>query len=210
MSAEATGWVYRHSPFDGVTFSVHLAIADSVNDQHNQLFWMSVGRTGAKARTSERGARRALRELEDGGFVARVREATQHAPAVYRFLFPSVSTVYESRFQTEDSGGTPCPGGTRDAPRADKSDRQGGHHDPQTQENPIQPKREANDSAEEREQFIRGPIPAVADRTTHPTEAARADGIDWVQKIREDKLAGRRGPKSKVPTPLNEPDPEVF
>jgi hypothetical protein len=43
MSAEATGWVWRHSPWKGrhVRFLLHLAVADVVNDAHGNEFWMS-------------------------------------------------------------------------------------------------------------------------------------------------------------------------
>lgn len=50
MSAEATGWVWRHSPWKGhhVKFLLHLAVADVVNDAHDNEFWMSHGSLAEK------------------------------------------------------------------------------------------------------------------------------------------------------------------
>ena len=93
MSAEATGWVYRFSPFAGATFWVHQAIADSVNDQHENLFWMGQGRLARKARVSRRSAQRALDVLLGAKFVeldaahlANIEAAPRFTEEISRFF----------------------------------------------------------------------------------------------------------------------------
>lgn len=97
MSAEAVGYVYRHSPYNGATFTIHLAIADTVSDQHHNQFWMSTENLAAKTRTTRRTVQRALDQLCDDFFIIESRPANQHHPATYRFLFPAVEIVYETR-----------------------------------------------------------------------------------------------------------------
>ena len=113
------GWVFRYSPFDGVTFACHLAIADSVNDQHEYQFFMAVGNLAIKARTSRRGAQRAIRELEEAGFLQLLKKDKGEV-RWYRFLFPQAVEVFH--------------GGRRsDAPPASRATGRGRHGDAQTQ-----------------------------------------------------------------------------
>ena len=100
MSAEATGWVYRHSPFKGVTLLTHLAIADSVNDQHHNEFFMAVGNLAKKTRVSRRATQDALRTLEARGFLTRLSEAKGEVYR-YRFEFYPQPVVYESRGRSQ-------------------------------------------------------------------------------------------------------------
>ncbi len=97
MSAEATGYVYRHSPFRGAMFGVHLAIADSVNDQYGNTFWLAKTKLAAKARMTENSAKTALDALVNGGFLEVLEESVGRYPSKFRFLFPEVEVVYESR-----------------------------------------------------------------------------------------------------------------
>ena len=102
MSAEATAYVYRFSPFAGVTFQIHHAIADSVNDQRENEFWMGQEKLARKARVGRRSAQRALEELLANGFVELLREgATKGEPNLYRFLFPDVEVIFDSRPRTQ-------------------------------------------------------------------------------------------------------------
>ena len=118
MSAEATGWVYRYSPYNGATFSVHHAIADSVNDQHQNEFWMAQGRLAKKARVGRASAQRALDLLVAEGFVELLEEGKTAGQANrYRFLFPELPTVYDSRggvphHDAPQAGGGASPRGT--------------------------------------------------------------------------------------------------
>lgn len=97
MSAEAVGYVYRHSPYTGAAFTIHLAIADTVSDQNNNKFWMATDNLAAKTRTSRRTVQKAIDQLCDDLFIIETRPANQHQPATYVFLFPAVDIVYETR-----------------------------------------------------------------------------------------------------------------
>jgi len=111
MSGEAVGYVYRHSPYNGATFTIHLAIADVINDTHNNQFWMATNTVAQKTRTSRSTVQRAIDRLCDDGFMELIKEATQHRPAIYRFLFPPVEVVWgteHSGVSSDPSGMSPC------------------------------------------------------------------------------------------------------
>ena len=99
MSADATAWVFRHSPLRGSELIVHLAIADSVNDQNGNEFWMAVGRLAEKSRQERRTAGRAVASLVEAGFLTILEDnSTRRKPSRYRFEFPeTVHVVYETR-----------------------------------------------------------------------------------------------------------------
>lgn len=106
MSAEAIGWVYRHSPFRGATFLVHLAIADSVNDVHGNEFWMARANLATKARVSGESVSTAVETLREAGYVIPTEDgmddpdARKRAgrPTRWLFLFPDdAAVVYETR-----------------------------------------------------------------------------------------------------------------
>jgi hypothetical protein len=96
MSAEAVGYVYRHSPYNGATFAIHLAIADTVSDQNHNQFWMSTAKLANKTRTTRRTVQKAIDQLCEDFFIVETRAATQHYPSTYRFLMPAVDIVYET------------------------------------------------------------------------------------------------------------------
>jgi len=52
------------SPSKGATFLVELMIADSVNDQNNNVFWMSNENLAKKCRLARETVNRCVRELE--------------------------------------------------------------------------------------------------------------------------------------------------
>lgn len=102
MSADAVGWVFRHSPMRGAAFAVHIAIADSVSDTHGNLFWMASANLATKARVSRETASRAIADLADQGLIEPVdgdahTRRTAGRPARWRFLFPDLEVTYESR-----------------------------------------------------------------------------------------------------------------
>lgn len=114
MSADATGWVYRHSPYSGATFSVHLAIADSANDQNGNEFWMAQETLGNKARCTNRSARDALDRLVADGYLQELEGtvAPKGGRAVRRFRFLFVAdarVVYESRWLPSNRKPLPQP-----------------------------------------------------------------------------------------------------
>jgi hypothetical protein len=97
MSAEAMGFVYRHSPYTGVIFAVHLAVADSVNDQNGNQFWMSTQKLATKARTTRQSVSHALSSLVDDGWLLEISRKDGWTVR-YSFCFVECGVVYESRW----------------------------------------------------------------------------------------------------------------
>lgn len=95
--------MWRHSPYDDKTFSVHQAVADSVNDQYENQFWMTMGQLAKKARCSRPTAVEAMQRLVAGGFVEVLKESRGggsdqwERASLYRFLFPDKAVVFEGR-----------------------------------------------------------------------------------------------------------------
>lgn len=96
MSADASGWTIRHSPFTGAAYTAHLMIADTVNDANGNEFWMSVSALAEKGRMTRGTAGKALAQLVDEGFVTLLVERPG-GTNLYRFEFPDVPVVFESR-----------------------------------------------------------------------------------------------------------------
>lgn len=133
MSADATGWTIRHSPYKGAALLVHLAAADSANDQNGNELWMSVSTLGEKARVARTTASEVVtRMLADGFLEVLVDHRHDNAgfPSRYRFLFPDVPVVFETR---APRGGV-SPLGTGGVPGADTNPREpnypSGYQDP--------------------------------------------------------------------------------
>lgn len=97
MSAEATGWVLKHSPYKGAPFAVHFCIADSVNDQYRNEFWMRQHILAQKARISRQATNQAVQQLVDDGFLLLVGSTEPHTgkPRRYRFLMPDTDVQYD-------------------------------------------------------------------------------------------------------------------
>ena len=95
MSEEATTWVYEHSPYTGVLFSVHLAIADIANDSYDDKFWLGGEELAALARCSARTVQRAKARMVADGYLEVIDD--HHGPGkpnAYRFLMPSPPERY--------------------------------------------------------------------------------------------------------------------
>ena len=88
MSAEATGWVFRHSPMLGTAFAVHLAIADSVNEANGYQFWARQAWLAAKARTTRKTVWEALGKLEAEGLLV-LQQTQAGGTNLYRLLMPA-------------------------------------------------------------------------------------------------------------------------
>ncbi len=87
MSAAATGWVWNNSPYTGPIFTVHLAIADVVNDAHGNEFWMSTDSLAKKARVSRSTAVSSLKVMVDDGNLEVVEAGgASRKPTRYRFI----------------------------------------------------------------------------------------------------------------------------
>lgn len=161
------GWVYRHSPYTGATFAVHLAVADTVNDQNGNRFWMSQSKTATKARTSRKSVNEALAVLEADGYLERRGEGPKSTVA-FVFLFPDVDVVYDTREVS--------PPVTPPVTRGDTASNESSHplspDVTQTQENPTDPK-----ERELRKRRSPRTIPSEAfePNETHRTIAAELD-----------------------------------
>jgi len=89
MSAEAVGWVYKHSPYDGVNFAVHLATADSANDLHEYEIWARQQWIADKARVSRSGVNRFIKQAIDDGLLLLMEDNSRAGHANrYRLLMP--------------------------------------------------------------------------------------------------------------------------
>lgn len=114
MSAEATGWVWKHSPLSGAQLLVHLAIADVVNDAHEHMFWMTTSKLAEKARVGRSATVTALRELVEAGFLAVVESGGGRGRGTqFRFLYPETARSATSMGET-----------ARSAPETARSDAQ--------------------------------------------------------------------------------------
>lgn len=116
MSAEAVAWVFRHSPLRSPLFAVHVAIADSVNDQHGHELWMRLDQLSTKARVSRSTTQRAVTTMIETGLLAlcdgESREGASRAVR-YRFCFPDADVAFDSRRVVRETD----QGGLRDHPR---------------------------------------------------------------------------------------------
>jgi hypothetical protein len=90
MSAEATGYVWKHSPYTGSQLLVHLAIADVVNDTNGYDFWMSTSNLANKARVSRSTVSVVLSDMVKRGHLAVLKAGkTERVPTRYHFLMTS-------------------------------------------------------------------------------------------------------------------------
>lgn len=101
MSAEAVGYVYRHSPYEHSTFTVHLALADSANDQHGYELWARQEWIAGKARVSRQTVNRALKTMVEDGYL-QVVEDNHGKPNRYRLLMPEHEPEWTPQGVTND------------------------------------------------------------------------------------------------------------
>lgn len=95
MSAEALGWVFRHSPLTGAAFQVHLALADTANDEHGFELWFKQSTVAQKARVTRQTVNNALARMAELGLVEKVG-SRPGGVVVFRFLMPDLPTQYGS------------------------------------------------------------------------------------------------------------------
>ena len=93
MSAQATAYVWEHSPYTGVKFTIHLAVADVVNDAYDNEFWMVSSNLAVKARTTPATARRVLGEFVNNGWLVRLEQGGGRRPSRFQFVFDNDSAV---------------------------------------------------------------------------------------------------------------------
>lgn len=98
MSAEATGWTWKHSPYEGERLLVHLAIADVVNDAHGNEFWMTTTALAKKARVSRSTATTVLSDMCHRELLEVVmRGVGRGNSTTYRMLMPPGTKVTVGR-----------------------------------------------------------------------------------------------------------------
>lgn len=86
MSVEAITYVWQQSPYSGSTLIVHLAVADVVNDLHDNEFWSAIEPLAAKCNLNRRTVERALAQLVDDGWLTRLVDGKEKGqPSRYRF-----------------------------------------------------------------------------------------------------------------------------
>lgn len=97
MSATATAYVWKHSPYRNGALNVHAALADTANDLNDNQIWFSVTRLAAKARVGRSTVMNTQADMIKDGFLEVVRAQRGSAsPKVYRLLFPAdAPVVYE-------------------------------------------------------------------------------------------------------------------
>ena len=79
------GQVMASSPNTGAVYLCELMIADSVNDQHDWVFWMSNSNLALKARVARETANRAVVTLEGQGVISKVGY-TEYGTVKWRWL----------------------------------------------------------------------------------------------------------------------------
>lgn len=100
MSAENVAWVYRHSPYKGVKFGIHQAMADIANAAHGNEIWMRHDKLAAMARTSRSSVSRFCAEMIDDGLLELVEDNSQNGrndASRYRLLCPADADVMYDR-----------------------------------------------------------------------------------------------------------------
>ncbi|AXV10337.1 hypothetical protein DVS28_b0597 (plasmid) [Euzebya pacifica] len=101
MSAENVAWVYRHSPYKGVKFGIHQAMADIANAAHGNEIWMRHDKLAAMARTSRSSVSRFCTEMIEDGLLELVEDNSQNGrndASRYRLLCPADAEVMYDRF----------------------------------------------------------------------------------------------------------------
>lgn len=145
MSAEAVGWTYRYSAMTGSAFSVHLAIADTVNDMHGNEVWLAQDTLASKSRCDRKTVRAALLKLIEAGYLTElegVPSGSGRPIRRFRFERPAdAPVVYEPAFTARSANGEPRPIGRSNGATDPVSM---GNHAPLNGEprpiNPIEPK----------------------------------------------------------------------
>lgn len=111
MSAQATAFVWEHSPYRDKTLVVHLAIADVANDLHENRFWMSLRHLATKSRCERLTVRKAIQTLVRDGFLIQIEPVTERAPGVYQLVIdPPGQSVTGQPVTPPGSVSDPPPG----------------------------------------------------------------------------------------------------
>jgi len=94
MSTEAFKWVIANSPYEGAFFTVHLIIADAVDEADENKLGLSEAALAQKSRCSTRTIQRAKAQMLADGFLELIDNS--HGPGkadTYRFLIPQTAAI---------------------------------------------------------------------------------------------------------------------
>lgn len=142
MSAEASGWVFKNSPYEGAQLLCHLVVADVVNAVHDYEFWMSMANMARFARCSRQTASKAMKRMVDESMVELLEERPG-GTNLYRFLMPETPVIATE--EGVNSGDTPVTEGANSGDTHLSSEATGGVNSGDTI--PIEPNQEPKDSA---------------------------------------------------------------
>ena len=94
MSNKALGWAFESSPYEGKQLLIHIAIADVVNTDLGNEFWMSNENLARKARCTREFVNRTLKQMVEDGYLKVLGEGKTMGQGkktvCYEFLFPNV------------------------------------------------------------------------------------------------------------------------
>lgn len=130
MSSEALGHAWRYSSHRGPTFLVLIAIADIVNDANGNEFWMSLDNLAKKTRMARSTVAEAMKEIEESGWVERVK-SDPGKTVRYRFVLDWEREIVwnsnpsASRIGNDETRPGAGQGGVR---VADRGSPRGGHN----------------------------------------------------------------------------------
>ena len=102
MSAQASGWVFAHSPYKGSKLLIHLALADVANDMNGNELWLTLANIATKARCSRSTTSAVLNDMVADGYLSLISEGGGRGnPSRYRFEFPEVTIQNSDGYETE-------------------------------------------------------------------------------------------------------------
>lgn len=105
MSAEALGWVFKHSPYTGAALIVHLALADVANEMCDNEIWARQREIARKARVGRQRTNEILSQMvADGLLVVLEDNASIGKTNRYRMQFPGLPMVYGGGVAVDDRG----------------------------------------------------------------------------------------------------------
>jgi hypothetical protein len=141
VSAEAAGWVWKHSPYTGAKLIVHLAIGDIVNDAHGHEFWMTLDNLQKKTRVARSSLIDALKTMTENGHLELLESGkATRTSSRYRFRFdgpkreqPSTGAMTALDDRRDDRAST----GAISELELARSSRSNSRENPRTQGDPL-------------------------------------------------------------------------
>ena len=120
MSATATAAAWGQGDYRGARFVVLLAVADVVNDAHENEFFMRMARLAAKARVDRKTAREALATFAADGWLEVLDDAVGNRAGRYRWVGPPAgergATPHSVGSHAPQDAAAPIPGTKGNSP----------------------------------------------------------------------------------------------